>query len=158
MKTQGEGKDAWNLPLASSLLDSAPSRLAGMTVDKPLGLSPNRLDGSHRSDFGGVNILNPFHRDLRSCSEPLARLLMASAPLPRTPPVYSCIAVRSRNVAEVAAHRDNAPCRAGLRSARAACSALVCCSAKKSAYGPLKSSTRPPWKCQMREATSSITS
>ena len=48
--------------LVSSLLDSAPSVLQRMTVDKPLGLSPNRHDISYRGDFGGANCLkNPFH-------------------------------------------------------------------------------------------------
>jgi hypothetical protein len=32
--------------LSSSLLDSAPSRLNGMTVDEPFGPSPNRSDSA----------------------------------------------------------------------------------------------------------------
>ena len=48
--------------LVSSLLDSAPPVLQRMTVDKPLGLSPNRHDISYRVDFGGADCLkNPFH-------------------------------------------------------------------------------------------------
>jgi len=62
MKTLGEGKDTREIPLVASLLDSAPSRLPGMTVDKPFSPSPNRRDFSYRDNFGGVNILNPFHR------------------------------------------------------------------------------------------------
>lgn len=36
--------------------------------------------------------------------------------------------------------------------------AFSCAYTKYSSYGPLKSSTWPPWKCQIRVATSSMTS
>ena len=57
---QREGKDARKIPLANPLLDSAPSRHFGVTVDKPFSSSPNRSGISLRSDFGGAHILNPF--------------------------------------------------------------------------------------------------
>ena len=47
----------------SPLLDSAPSILQRMTVNKPLSLPTNRLDSSYRHDFGGVNYVKaPFTR------------------------------------------------------------------------------------------------
>lgn len=47
----------------SPLLDSAPPASQRMTVDEPLGPSPNRRDLSYRGDFGGVKRLaNPLAR------------------------------------------------------------------------------------------------
>jgi hypothetical protein len=56
-----------------------------------LDLAPNRRGFSYRCDFGGQQFVDsalpakksPFCTGVRSCSELLARLLMASAPLPR---------------------------------------------------------------------------
>src|SRR6266481_8635991 len=48
-----------------------------------LNLSPNRSGFSYRCDFGGQQQTGPFCAGVRSCSNKLARLLMASAPLPR---------------------------------------------------------------------------
>jgi hypothetical protein len=45
--------------------------------------SPNRSGFSYRCDFGGQQQNGPFCAGVRSCSKKLARLLMASAPLPR---------------------------------------------------------------------------
>src|SRR6266404_5032356 len=45
--------------------------------------SPNRSGFSYRCDFGGQQQTGPFCAGVRSCSKKLARLLMASAPLPR---------------------------------------------------------------------------
>jgi hypothetical protein len=81
---EGSWRQARERRARASLLDSAPSRLAGMTVDWPFSPSPNRTDSACRNDFGGETAQLPFHPAVRSCSELPARLLMASAPLPGT--------------------------------------------------------------------------
>ena len=65
----------------ASLLDSAPSDSSDDS-GQVLATLPSRLGGTAIGDFGGRSCCT-FRSDLRSSSDNLPGLLVASAPLPR---------------------------------------------------------------------------
>ena len=99
----------------SSLLDSAPFRSPGTTVDTTFGVSPNRAPQPERRFRRSKLPENPFRPAFRSCSEISARLLVASAPLPRTGKVYGALRARTSSKGNRPVVSGRSRCRSARR-------------------------------------------